>query len=554
MNILITWEAWYWVESLAKTLGLFFVREGYQVFTNSEYENRIRGWHIFNYVRISDSSVKAYSEEVDILLVMDSEIKLHLHKLKKDWVLIYDPLKVKEVNHTRTIKLEMQDISSKVIWMPLARNVVWAWSILWVLGYKSDNFKEALTEIFRKKWPEIIALNHKAFDLGYEVAIQSGIKAELAQSQSNTKRFMMHGNEAIVLWAIKAWMKYLSAYPMTPWSSIMTTAAKEAKNFNLVVSHVEDEIAAICNAIWAGYAWVRAMTCTSWWWFALMWEAIWLAWMIEAPVVIVDAQRPWPSTWLPTLTWQWDLRMAIHCWQGDVPRMVVAPWDHEECISLAFEAFNYADKYQIPVIILTEKYLADAYKSIDFIDFSGWKVNRWEFMTWDKRYELTASWISPRSIPWMPGKMYTATSYEHDEYGKADKIEYNQELIAQMQEKRGRKVDLLKQSLPLPEIYGNGNILIVCWWACKWVIEEVVDLMPKYACLHIKYLYPFKEEIGEILTSYDTIIVVESNYLWDLSWLIREKTWIKPHKEIRTYNWKQITATYIIDQLNGILS
>ena len=397
ISIIIWWEAWFWVESLSRTISLFFTREWFQILTNNEYENRIRWWHVFSCVRIWEkwNILSSIDKNIDILLAMDwLSLEIHKNSIKNWWFIIFDPKKIRKIEEFKNENLEknfvyipinFQEIAQKEVWMILARNVVCAWSLLWFLDYETKNFKKVLEEIFARKWEEIVKKNFSALEK-WEEEIKK-IKSELwikfefdLKKNTEKKQFMMHWNDAIVMWCIKAWCKYLSAYPMTPWSSIMTWMAKYAKDYNIVVSHVEDEIAAVNNAIWAWYAWIRAMTSTSWWGFALMWEALSFAWMIESPVLIVDAQRPWPSTWLSTRTGQWDLKMAINQWQWDFPLLVSSPWDHEECVSLSFEMFNLIEKFQLPWVMLTDKYLADTTKSINFIDFKdwNWKIDRWE--------------------------------------------------------------------------------------------------------------------------------------------------------------------------------
>lgn len=566
IQILIGWEAGYWVESLLKTLTLSFTREWFFTFTNSEYENKIRWWHIHSFLRIWEKKLTWFrNSEVDLLLAMDkNSIEIHQNKLKKWAVVIFDPKKVRKLDWIREdlnlIPVEMQDIATKIIWMGLARNVVAAWAIFWVLDHKTEEFKKTLTQIFQKKWEEVINKNHQATDEWVKAVEKIWTKIPINFKWNfDSKRFLMHGNEAIVLWAIKAGCKYLSAYPMTPGSSVMTTMAKEAKNYNIVVSHVEDEIAAICNVIWAGYTWIRAMTSTSWGWFALKSEAVWLSSMIEVPALVVNAQRPWPSTGLPTMTGQWDLRMAMHQWQWDFPRIVVAPWDHEECIRTTFDTFNLIEKYQMPAIILTEKYLADWYKSIDFIDFNDWtwNIERWEIITKIeekgdfKRFKITESWISPRVFPWTKNWVHTTTSYEHSEEWKEEERE--KEVIA-MQEKRFRKIISLKKELPMPEIFWekNAEITIIWWWWTKWAILESINLLKeKWVCanfIQFKYICPFKDEIEEML-KWKNLISIEWNISGQLAWIIRENTWIKIEKQILNISGRPITATWIAEKI-----
>ena len=293
---------------------------------------------------------------------------------------------------------------------------------------------------------------------------------------------------------------------------------------------------------------------------SLIWEALWLSWMIEAPCVIINAQRPWPSTGLPTMTGQWDLEMAMHCGQWDYPILVLAPWDHEECVRLSFEAFNYAEKFQMPVILLTEKYLADWYKSLDFIDFNDWtwNIERWENVdnieVWEdyKRFKFTDTWISPRALPWTKNWVHTVTSYEHDEFWKAEEWERE---VAQMAMKRQNKLELLGKTLPMPVVYWdeNSDISFIWWWATKWILIETIELLKETwvsaNLIHFKYMFPFKEEIWDLLKKQKKLISVETNISGQFAKLIKKETWISMDQEIKLFTWRQITAKQVVDEL-----
>lgn len=606
ISIIIWWEAGFWVESLSKTISLFFTREWFEILTNNEYENRIRWWHVFSCIRIweSGNNLSSLDKNIDILLIMDSIwLEIHKNAIKDWWVVIFDPKKIREKNLLEFkeknknkkfiyIPINFQDIVTKKIWMLLARNVVAAWALLWFLDYKTENFKEVLKEIFARKWEEVVNKNFLALEewenevKKIKSEIWNDFKLDLLKNENlNQKnRFMMHWNDAIVMWCIKAWCKYLSAYPMTPWSSVMTWMAKYAKDYNIVVSHVEDEIAAINNVIWAWYTWIRAMTTTSWWGFALMWEALSFAWMIESPALIVNAQRPWPSTWLSTRTGQWDLKMAINQWQWDFPLLVASPWDHEECVSLSFEMFNLIEKFQLPAILLTDKYLADTYKSMDFIDFEkldeNWekifKINRWEIVkksdlshdeNWElsqeffERYKDSESWISPRSLPWMKWWKYIANSYEHNEFWQATE---EIEKVKEMQDKRRKKMNSLKNILPMPEIFWEklekkSEYTFVSWWSTKYAILETIEKLKEKNIsanfIQIKFLHPLKDEIWDLLKNYtknnSKLILVENNESWQLWLILKENFWdkFKFFKEIKKYNWRQITCEDILEEI-----
>ncbi|MCD5382689.1 2-oxoacid:acceptor oxidoreductase subunit alpha [Candidatus Gracilibacteria bacterium] len=584
ISIIIGGEAGYGVESLSKTISLFFTREGFEILTNNEYENRIRGGHVFSCVRIGEKgkNLSSIDKNIDILLAMDSNgLETHKNAIKNGGIIIFDPKKnrkidkFKEENSDKNfiyLPVNFQEIAQKTVGMILARNVVGAGALLGFLDYPSENFEKVLEEIFEKKGKEVVEKNIFALKEGEKAVkiakseIGNNFKFNLKGKKS--ERFMMHGNDAIVLGCIKAGCKYLSAYPMTPGSSIMTGMAKYAKDYNIIVSHVEDEIAAVNNVIGAGYTGIRAMTSTSGGGFALMGEALSFAGMIESPALIVNAQRPGPSTGLSTRTGQGDLKMAINQGQGDFPILVASPGDHKECVSLSFEMFNLIEKFQLPAILLTDKYLADTYKSMDFIDFSDkekWKIERGEIaknlnkgefeQEFFERYKDSESGISPRSLPGMTGGKYIANSYEHLETGHATE---EIEKVVEMQNKRRKKIETLRKFLPMPEIFGekNAEFTFVSWGSTKYAILEAIEELKEKGIsanfVQIKFLHPLKTEIGEILKNSGKLILVENNESGQLGGILKENfSGLEFFKEIKKYNGRQITTDEIYEKIQS---
>ncbi len=374
-----------------------------------------------------------------------------------------------------------------------------------------------------------------------------------------TKRMLLSGNEAIALGAMAAGCKFMAAYPMTPTTPIMEYLAAKAKDYGLVVVQAEDEIAAIHMAIGAGYAGVRAMTATSGGGFCLMVEGLGLAGMTETPIVIVEGQRAGPAIGLPTRTEQGDLEFIIHASHGEFPRAVLAPSTVEDAFWLTIKAFNLADKYQIPVILVTDHHLATCYSTVEKFDLSKIKIERGLLYNQGepanyKRHLITDSGISPRAFP-MQGKSLVVTdSDEHDETGHP--IE-DAETRTRMMQKRMRKMKSLKQEISAPEIYGSSkpDVTLVSWGSTYGAAREAVDMLSRKKVsanlVNLIELWPFPTEtMTRIMSSARKTYVIESNATGQLAHLMCAETGKKPTGNILKYDGRPITPEYIIRELS----
>jgi 2-oxoglutarate ferredoxin oxidoreductase subunit alpha len=401
--------------------------------------------------------------------------------------------------------------------------------------------------------------NIAAAKAGYEYA-RAGRKSGVRRLRpvSNIKRMLLTGNEAISLGAIAAGCKFMAAYPMTPASSIMEYMAAKSKDFDLVMVHAEDEIAAINMAIGAGYAGVRAMTATSGSGFCLMVEGLGLAGITETPVVIIDAQRPGPAVGLPTRTEQGDLQFVLHAHHGDFPRAVLAPADVEDAFWVTVKAFNRAEKYQLPVIILTDHHLASSYATVDPFDLSEVTVDRGLlFSAKDDepseylRHRITKSGISPRALPGLGRALVVTDCDEHDEEGHL--TEDAGERIAQVQ-KRLRKMFGLKQEVGQPQLYGpqNAETTLIGWGSTYGAIHEAVDILRKEGTsvnmLHLNELWPFPAEaMADILSKTGYTYVIESNASGQLARLIKAETGKDVSGKILKFDGRPFTPKYIAE-------
>ena len=445
LNVMIGGEAGQGVQSVGFILAKAFARGGYHVFADQDYESRIRGGHNFFRVRVEDKKSAAIAEPIDVLLALNKEsIDLHKKQLAERGVIVFDGEKTKDITtNGNMFGVPLSGLAEQKAGNKLMENTVALGVCFGLIKYDFEILEVLLREHFGTG--EIGEANVRAARAGYDYA-QTNFTGGFdyrCRRISDAKRMLLTGNEAMALGAIAAGCKFMAAYPMTPTTSIMEYMAAKAKDFGLVVVQPEDEIAAINMAIGASYAGVRAMTATSGGGFCLMVEGIGLAGMTETPIVVVEGQRPGPAIGLPTRTEQGDLEFILHAAHGEFPRAVLAPSTVEDAFWVMVKAFNLAEKYQIPVIILTDHHLANSYATVDKFDLSKVDIDRGVIFSAEeaneseyKRHEITESGISPRAFPGQQRALVVTDSDEHDEAGHL--IE-DAETRTQMVRKRMRK-------------------------------------------------------------------------------------------------------------------
>ena len=368
---------------------------------------------------------------------------------------------------------------------------------------------------------------------------------------------IVSGNRALALGTLAAGLQFYSAYPMSPSTSIMEYLALKSVETGIVVEQAEDEIAAINMAIGASYAGAKAMTGTSGGGFSLMVEALGLSGMAEIPLVVANVQRPGPVTGFPTRTEQADLKFVISASQGEFPRMVIALRHHADAFYQTIRAFNLAEKYQIPVILLSDQYLADSTATIPVPDLSGIEIYEPENTTIQNeyaRYRYTESGISPRLFPGTHDGFVSADTDEHDEYGR---IVEDSETRNRMMGKRMGKLELLKQVLKEPEVLGEDKpeVLLVGWGSIYGALEEAVSLLnakgeKRYGALVFGDIWPLPQKrLTQAAASAKAVINVEQNYTGQLASLIREVTGVKMDASVLRYDGRQLSGEEIAERV-----
>lgn len=414
-------------------------------------------------------------------------------------------------------------------------------------------------EVVRESFKEsLIDGNIKALDYGYSITKTDVVPVEARDS------ILINGNQAVGLGAAAAGCKFYAAYPMTPSSGVLGFMSSVSDELEIVVDQCEDEVAALNMALGASFAGVRAMTGSSGAGMALMSEAFSLAGIIETPVVIIDVQRPGPATGLPTDTEQADLRFLIHNGHGEFPRKIIALRSAEDAFYQTARAFNLADKYQIPVILMSDKELADTKVSVAPFDFSKIEINRYLADPKDyepgtyNRYEVTESGVSPRLIPTRAnGNMVMVDSDEHDEFGRTSEDAANR--IAQV-DKRHRKFEgiIADEEEPWEIGVDDFDTLVVCWGSTYGVVKESIDLLNekghKIKGLVFGDIFPLPlkkfKKFHDMAKKY---IVVEMNRDGQFEGLIRQEALVASDHLITKYDGRPFYLEELVERLEEVL-
>jgi len=553
---LISGAAGQGIDTVAGILEEGLFKAGFHVFSNKDYMSRVRGGNNFIQIRFASDEVYSHSNKFDYVIPLDTVAYNENKALLNQTPFIMD-LSLKTEDHKNILaenfKLMAKEAGNE---KAITSSLI---GYLWKLyGLDLDILEETINRTFSEKLAEV---NISACRKGYEApSVENQI-----QSKGTSKDFIfINGNQAIAFGALMAGCKFYSAYPMTPSTSVMNELALYAEKYPIIVEQAEDEIAAINMAIGSSFAGVRSMTGTSGGGFSLMVEGLGLAGISETPLVIVDSQRPGPATGFATRTAQGDLSFVLTASQGEFPRVVLAPKDQEDCFSLSFKAFDIADKYQVPVFIMTDQYLSDARKTIeafdpdDFINKSYLaELNNIPDYSYE-RYKLNESGISPRIYPGQyDNQIVLQDSYEHDEKGHDTESAF---FGKEMMDKRMKKLNGFEKDIMEPEILGipYSEIMIVSWGSTYGSLKEAVKKLNdediNIFALHFNYIWPLPQKHLEKFSSrVKKIITVEHNYTGQLAKLIKQETGISVTDKITGYDGRQMSPEEIYTRLKEVL-
>jgi len=541
-------------------------RAGLNVFSTAEYPSLIRGGHNHLDIRVSGEEVHSHSRQISLLLALDKfSVEKHSKRVAEGGGIIFDSDAAKDVKAPEGVRLYPVPLGriAKECGAELMRNTVGIGAAFALAGMDINLLFSAIMDRFSGKGKGIVDSNIKAAEKGFEY-VKEKFKDEFRfglEALQPNGRIFISGNDALSIGAIKAGCKFYAAYPMTPASSILHTMAKYERDYKIVVKHTEDEIAAINMAIGAGFAGVRAMTGTSGGGFALMIEGVGLAAMTETPLVVVESMRPGPASGMATHSGQGDLKFVLNAAPDEFPRVVIAPGDANDCFHCAVQAFNLAEKYQLPVLLLTDKNLAAFHETVPEFEQNGIGIDRGEIVNNGNgnylRYKDTPSGVSPRAVPGVKGAEHVASSYEHDEEGFEREDEENR---VKMHRKRFRKLDSLKKEVPEPVLLGpeNADVTILSWGSTKGAIREAMKLLEKDGIkanfLQIVFLSPFPaEKVKRVIESAKKTVVIEANITSQLNSLVREKCLKDVEDKILKFDGRPFFPEEIAEEIKKIL-
>jgi 2-oxoglutarate ferredoxin oxidoreductase subunit alpha len=567
-------------DTLAKTAG----RLGLHVYAYNSYQSIIRGGHIWLRVRIGEQKVYSHGDNLTVLVALNQDsIERHAGEVDAGGCIIFngdklkcDPKLVRNSN-VQVLGVPMAEVTAQVAKkhgaiQPIMQNTVMMGVVMAMTQIDFQEGANVLKETFAHKGDKVIDLNVSLLEAGFQWAKANAQPLTKQWSFSKKRRAFCTGNEAIAIGAVAAGLKFYSAYPMTPASSILHWMANHAEKAGVCVKQAEDELAVINMAVGAGIAGVRSMCATSGGGFALMTEAIGMAGIMEVPVVCVEVQRGGPSTGLPTKTEQADLNQVFGASQGDFPRMIVAPRDTADCFETAVEAVNLAEKYQMPVLLMSDLLLSEHPETVDpevfrhdvKIDRHQAALTEWpESKGRYKRFSFnTENGVSPRVLPGTPNAMYVSGSDDHDERGILISDMFTTTAVRRkIVEKRQRKLDYLLKELPAPKIEGpaDADITLVTWGSTYGAVKEAVEILNQQGIkanyVVGKYLLPFHtKEWTELLGKCKKKISVEANYTSQFARHLRAETGISMDAHINRYDGEPIEPMYVVEHVKNILA
>lgn len=511
ISILIGGSAGTGIRTLENILSAAFKRSGYFVFSTKEYMSRVRGGSNTTLLRISDTPINAPCWYVDLFIALDADALSHVHeRLTEETIVLADENVKHEQIHLTSIPMlrTAKELGSTSYANSYASGVLFG-----IFGLDPFTMSQSMATLFNEKDQQG---NERAMlegvRYGKNLTILHLPKLPEPIPSLTDPMHLMDGSSAAGFGFLAGGCNMITAYPMSPSTGVLNFMASMSKDFNLLVEQSEDEIASLNMALGGWFGGARAMTSTSGGGFALMSEAISLSGMSETPAVIYLAQRPGPATGLPTRSEQGDLNLAIHSGHGYFGRIVLAPGDLQECIDYGYLAFELADRYQMPVIYLSDQYLADSISMLPTVDFSAYEQRRY-IQTTDAsydRYKLNDTGITPRGVPGLGEGIIVSTSDEHDERGQ---ITESYQMREKMVDKRKKKIALSVSEAYTPKVLGEGSIALIGWGSSKCAISEAIKELndPRLFQMHFTWVHPLNPNHLEILKQTEANIVIENN-------------------------------------------
>ncbi|MFA7744893.1 2-oxoacid:acceptor oxidoreductase subunit alpha [Salinicoccus roseus] len=557
------------IESTGEIFSTTLNRMGYHLYSYRHFSSRIKGGHTNNNVRISTKEVRAVSDNINILVAFDQQtIDLNSHELVEGGIILADSKFKPEKDEDLDVQLISIPFTAtaKELGSQLMKNMVAIGASARLMNLELQPFKDMIYTMFIKKGQEIVDSNHEALLQGYQLMDDEMDTItgdfEMLPSDSDPRLFLI-GNDAISFGALNAGVRFMAAYPITPASEIMEYMINHLPKVGGTVIQTEDEIAAVTMAIGSNYAGARSFTSSAGPGLSLMMESIGLSGMTETPLVIVDTMRGGPSTGLPTKQEQSDLMQMIYGTHGDIPKIVLAPSDVEDAFYTTIEAFNLAEYYQVPVILLSDLQMSLGKQSSAPFDMSRVEIDRGKTITEDiegqeddyfERYSDEEDGISPRPIPGTKGGIHHVTGVEHSTVGTPNEGPENRQL---QMDKRMRKLKDFTMDEPFKARGGvESELLILSFLSVNGVANEAAERIDAdITTINLKQIHPFPiDALRPYLDGAKEILVIEQNYSAQLQSVLKMN--YHGHDRIRShvkYDGTPFKPNEIEAHINSIL-
>lgn len=551
-------EAGQGLETLGQMLAKALIRSGYEVLTTQSAMSRIRGGHNYFSILAGLEPPLGPAEGVDLLLAFTQEsVSLHQEALGEQGLILVSQDMQAPKGTAKVLSVPYSELAQEKI----MANVAALGVVSALVGLAEGTVSGVVEDSLGKKHQEMLSRNLDALRQGMEwLQSQSQDFQALPSPSPKDSRLALSGNQALALGALAGGASFCSFYPMTPATGVALNLIAQAEEFNLVCEQAEDEIAAINMALGASFAGARSIVPTSGGGFALMGEGISLAGMTETPVVIVLAQRPGPATGLPTRTEQADLELALSTGHGEFPRAIFAPGSPEECFYLTSQALDLAQRYQTPVIIMSDQYLADSIRSVQKLDFSSLPSPSLpqaevEDPAGYQRFAWSQTGVSPRLIPGSGQHLVVADSDEHTPDGHI--TEDHQVRVSMVNKRLQKQQGLLQEFIP-PDYQGSDkpDLLLLAWGSSQGAVKEAAKVLQSQgqavATLCFSQLWPLDtEQFAQRLEQAREVAAVEGNATGQLAKLIRRETGFAVQRKVLRYDGLPLTAAEILRQLSN---
>ena len=563
LSLVICGSAGQGIQTVERILTQLLKRAGFHIFGTKEYMSRVRGGSNSTEIRVSSKNRPALLDRIDLLIPLNQEALEHVRtRISVNTLILADKDELDltdEEEGARVIDIPFSQLASELGGAIYANSVA-AGLVARLFSLDRESVIDFLDKLFTNAKPDVLENNRKAaekgFDIGRELIEAGEVSIDIKHHPDTAEDIFINGAEAVGIGAVAGGCNFISAYPMSPSTAVLVFLSEQAEKFGIISEQAEDEISAVNMMLGAWYAGAKAMVTTSGGGFALMEEGVSLAGVMESPAVIHLAQRPGPGTGLPTRTAQGDLQLALYSGHGDFPRIILAPGRLEEAVYLTRDAFRLADKFQVPVFILTDQYFIDSYYNLPALDLQG-KNKGHEIIETDsdyKRYRITEKGISPRGVPAFGKGLVVTDSDEHDEEGH---ITEDLHMRVAMVDKRKRKLhEMEKEAFP-PVLVGKDNYhtLLIGWGSTCPIIQEAWSLLGRneVAFLHFKQVYPLHPDTSEYLKRAKKRIVIEGNSDAQFTSILRLQTRLEIHESILKYNGAQFSVEELIERLEKTL-